>query len=121
MMVDVPCGSCRHCCQHQLLLLHPEQGDDPARYLTMAAVNPLTGRPGLALRHKPNGDCIYLGETGCGIHGSAPALCKAFDCRRFYLRFMEMPRGERRRIERRANGTREQADIGKQKLAEHPL
>ena len=120
-MVDVPCGSCRHCCTNELLMLHPECGDNPLQYKTMPVVNPLTGKPGLALQQKPNGDCIYLGETGCTIHGHAPALCKEFDCRRFYLRFMEMPRPERRRIEKRIYGTKAQVAIGKKMLTDHPL
>ena len=33
------------------------------------------------LAHKPNGDCIYLYDTGCSIHNMAPSLCKSADCR----------------------------------------
>lgn len=33
------------------------------------------------LAHKPNGECIYLGATGCNIHGNAPQQCRQMDCR----------------------------------------
>jgi len=33
------------------------------------------------LAHKANGDCIYLDELGCSIHGRAPSLCRIADCR----------------------------------------
>ena len=37
-----------------------------------------------ALKHKENGDCIYLGDEGCSIWNNAPAVCKAFDCRELF-------------------------------------
>lgn len=39
------------------------------------------------LAHKPNGDCYYLTEKGCGIHSIRPAQCRTFDCRRMYLAY----------------------------------
>lgn len=78
--LSVPCGSCSLCCQKDMVLIHPELGDDPAQYLTKAA----PGRPGaLMLQHKQNGDCIYLGDSGCTIHARRPAICREFDCRVF--------------------------------------
>ena len=96
---DVPCNGCTRCCQNDLLVLHPECGDDPAQYETMEAINPLTGQPCLALKHKPKGGCIYLGRDGCMIHDRAPAICQEFDCRRFYMNFYaELSRKERRKL-----------------------
>ena len=34
------------------------------------------------LDHKPNGDCIYLGNGGCTIHESKPRMCREMDCRK---------------------------------------
>lgn len=82
-MNDVPCNGCTACCQNDLLFLHPELGDRAEDYDTMPAVHPITGKPGLALRHKPTGGCIYLQPDGCSIHGRAPAICREFDCRKF--------------------------------------
>jgi hypothetical protein len=33
------------------------------------------------LAHKPDGDCYYLGETGCTIHARKPIQCQEMDCR----------------------------------------
>lgn len=34
------------------------------------------------LKHKSNGDCIYLDAHGCTVHEDKPILCKVFDCRK---------------------------------------
>lgn len=94
---NVPCNGCTICCQNDLLFLHPECGDDPSQYETMEALNPVTGKMALALKHNPEGSCIYLGNDGCTIHDRAPAICREFDCRRFYLNLVE----QTSRIERR--------------------
>ena len=89
----VPCNGCRACCINDMIVLHPECGDDPAAYETVETINPLTGEPALMLAHRPNGECVYLGERGCTIHERAPAICKGFDCRK---QFAGMTRNERR-------------------------
>lgn len=94
----VPCGSCRACCQNELVVLFPEQGDDPSTY-EHTIVDDGQGHKFLALKMKPNGDCIYLGEKGCTIHDRAPAVCKSFDCR---LYFLSMTRNDRRLVEKSA-------------------
>jgi hypothetical protein len=38
------------------------------------------------LAHKPNGECVYLNEQGCSIHGRAPSLCRTADCRSVAVR-----------------------------------
>ena len=81
----VPCGSCRACCVNELLILHPEMGDDPAEYDCSRVINPLTGEPGFALNMR-NGSCTYFGDNGCTIWDRAPALCREFDCRDLYKR-----------------------------------
>jgi hypothetical protein len=75
--VAVPCGTCRLCCKRTLIALTDE--DDAATYETemMHGVS-------LVLKHKPNGDCIYLGDEGCTIHDRAPVLCRVYDCREQY-------------------------------------
>jgi Fe-S-cluster containining protein len=85
-MIDrpVPCNGCTACCKKELVILHPEGGDVPAHYLTRTIPHPLHGRPVLALLHKDNGDCVYLGEQGCTIYATRPAVCRSFDCRRLW-------------------------------------
>ena len=41
----------------------------------------------LMIAHKPNGECVYLDENGCGIHDHAPSLCRIADCRSIAARF----------------------------------
>jgi Fe-S-cluster containining protein len=79
---QVPCGECRQCCKHELVFLHPEDGDDPAKYFTRIMPNPLTGELQPALVFKPGtSECIYLRPEGCGIYDWRPAICRGFDCR----------------------------------------
>ena len=80
---DVPCMACHACCRNERVVLSPEHGDDLLRYHTVL-------RDGeVMLQHKSNGDCIYLGETGCTIHDTAPWACRMFDCRKWVRRFPE--------------------------------
>ena len=80
--VEVPCNGCTLCCQGDAIRLLEE--DDPGMYLT----EPHPYIPGaLMLAHKPNGDCIYISENGCGIHAYAPALCRAADCRALAFKY----------------------------------
>ncbi len=84
MSASVPCNGCTACCANDLLILHPECGDVASHYLTMPVINPITGKPATALQHKPEGGCVYLTDSGCSIHGRAPAICREFDCRRMF-------------------------------------
>jgi len=118
---SVPCGSCRHCCQHEWIFLRPEEGDIVELYETVDIVSPSTGLPAKALAHQPNGDCIYLGATGCTIHGRHPAVCRDFDCRRFYLKVLTEPRQERRRQMREIHRFQETFAIGKRMQEAHPV
>jgi Fe-S-cluster containining protein len=91
----VPCGSCRLCCSHEAIILDPRLGDLVTTYETRVVVNPLDGELAAQVLQKPNGDCIYLDETGCTIYERRPAICRVFDCRKFALKF---DRPERRRL-----------------------
>ena len=86
MSDNVPCNGCRLCCEREALVLHPEMGDKPWEYLCTTMVNPLTGKLVFALAQKENGECIYLGATGCENYPNRPAICREFDCRKFYLK-----------------------------------
>lgn len=74
---NVPCNGCTLCCKGDAVRLLP--GDDKTKWATV----PHASMPGeLMLAHKPNGDCFYLGESGCTIHGDKPLMCMEMDCRR---------------------------------------
>lgn len=74
--LSVPCNGCTLCCQGDALRLLP--GDDASQYQTVPH-DTILGE--LMLDHKPNGDCIYLGATGCTIHARRPQMCREMDCR----------------------------------------
>lgn len=87
--VSVPCGSCQRCCQgNSLVAMVPEMGDDPESYAT-ETFGPLT-----VLKRKANGDCFYLGATGCVIHARAPYMCKIFDCRAQHRMYSKVQRDQ---------------------------
>jgi hypothetical protein len=97
-----------------LVFLNPELGDDVASYDAQPTINPVTGARGLALKHKPGGGCIYLAEgVGCTIHGRAPALCRQFDCRRFFL---VTTRSDRRRLIAEGLFSEDVLDAGRSRL-----
>ena len=76
LALTVPCDGCTLCCHGDAIRILP--GDDVAQYQTVPHER-YAGE--LMLDHKPNGDCIYLAEHGCSIHGRAPRMCREMDCR----------------------------------------
>lgn len=80
--VFVPCNGCTLCCKGDAIRLTEE--DNLSNFLTEP--HPFI-QGALMLAHKPNGDCIYLNESGCGIHDSAPSLCRSADCRSIALKY----------------------------------
>lgn len=72
----VPCNGCTRCCHGDAIRLLPE--DDSSSYKTVPH-DRMIGH--LMLAHKENGECFYLGESGCTIQDSKPLMCKEMDCR----------------------------------------
>jgi len=87
---EVPCNGCTECCRGEAVFLHPECGDNPDDY----RVGVYGGR--LILAHSADGNCTYLGPTGCTIQNRKPVACYELDCRDF-LPGGAMDRGCRRR------------------------
>jgi len=92
LAVDVPCAGCKACCSGRTaLILWPDCGDDPDDYETVSATEGFTGRIRKEIKElrrlkwAANGDCIYLGASGCSIWDRRPAACRVYDCRRHYL------------------------------------
>jgi Fe-S-cluster containining protein len=92
--VAVPCGSCRLCCINQQVVLHPEQGDDPAAYDCERILDRMTGQYVTVLKQKPNRECIHLGPKGCEIYERRPAMCRNYDCGALYRRMRPREREE---------------------------
>jgi Fe-S-cluster containining protein len=77
--------------------LLPEEGDDVSSYEHEAITMPPLNETLQVLRHKKNGDCIYLDRDGCSIHERRPHICRIFDCRAFYLSKTRAQRLEHRK------------------------
>lgn len=90
--MTVDCKNCCLCCLHDLIVLHPELGDDPKNYATVELPNGTH-----VLQRKPSGACWYLDEENkrCKIHDVKPAICNEFDCADFIRR---TTRYDRRRL-----------------------
>lgn len=73
----VPCNGCTLCCHGDAIRILPHENHD--RWQTETHPT-LSGARMLA--HRPNGDCVYLGTTGCTIHDDKPQQCREMDCRR---------------------------------------
>jgi hypothetical protein len=78
----VPCGGCTACCKRDAVRILSHE--DASRWQTEP-------RPYVSGAHKPNGDCVYLGQvrkgvSGCTIHGATPQMCGELDCRELYQR-----------------------------------
>lgn len=93
--VDVPCNGCTLCCNGEAIILNPEQGDRISAY----HVQRWHGLWRLQLR--PNGDCVYLGPSGCTIWKRRPAMCRVFDCRGLVRQIDRDPDGYAARVAQR--------------------
>ena len=96
----VACGSCVECCKRTAVILMP---DDAALLWAQAewhpVAHPFADLPRTpVLKHKPNGDCVFLGPEGCTVYGDRPKMCRVFSCVEYVKRIGEnMPRPARRR------------------------
>ena len=111
---EVACNKCTECCQsNQILLLHPEQGDDVQSYQFQILKDQTTGKEVYALAADKNGRCVYLGVSGCTIYQRRPLLCRSFDCRKHYL---ILPRQDRDNLVRLKLSSRAVFQAGKTRL-----
>ncbi len=113
-LTEVPCNGCVECCRsNQGLVLHPEMGDDVGAYRHRAVIDRQTGNPVFLLATEPNGQCVYLGASGCTIYGRRPAICRGFDCRKHYL---ILPRQDRDNLVRIGLSSRSVFNAGRVRL-----
>lgn len=98
--VELPplqCNGCRACCMMEQIELHPEHGDDPSLYETVAVNGKIRFKP----REDGKKSCRYLGANGCTIYEKRPITCRSFDCRVYMLaklNQMGRNRAERRKL-----------------------
>jgi hypothetical protein len=111
---DVPCAACTECCRsNQGLFLHPEHGDEVDSYRHKVMPDPVTGSPVYLLATEANGQCVYLGASGCTIYDRRPLLCRSFDCRKHYL---ILPREDRDNLVRLGLSSRSVFNAGRARL-----
>jgi hypothetical protein len=107
----VPCNGCSACCRKDAVMLLPDEGDVLATY--DYEIRDLPGVGSGPVLKKVDGHCVYLVDGKCSIWHRAPAICRIFDCRRFYL---SHPRAERRRLVKLGALSRDVLDAGKARL-----
>jgi hypothetical protein len=76
---SVPCNGCTRCCHGDTIRIMPHE--DARQWQTRQ--HPYMPKM-RALELGADGSCVYLGPTGCTIHGSQPQICREMDCRRIY-------------------------------------
>lgn len=110
----MPCNGCTACCKsNQGLFLHPEQGDEVESYRHRVVTDRATGKPVFLLATEADGQCVYLGQSGCTIYGRRPLLCRGFDCRKHYL---ILPRQDRDNLVRLGLSSRTVFNAGRARL-----
>lgn len=72
-----------------------------------------TGNPVFLLATEANGQCVYLGASGCTIYDRRPILCRSFDCRKHYL---ILPRQDRDNLVRLGLSSRAVFNAGRARL-----
>jgi Fe-S-cluster containining protein len=72
-----------------------------------------TGNPVFLLATEANGQCVYLGVSGCTIYERRPLLCRTFDCRKHYL---ILPRHDRDNLVRLGLSSRAVFNAGRTRL-----
>lgn len=91
------CHACGDCCRHYSVRATPEEAARiESQNWGFAGAVP-DGRGGLELAHRPNGDCVFLGEQNrCAIHAKFGAAAKPLACRMYP--FTLVPVGDHWRV-----------------------
>lgn len=88
MGIEVPCNGCVRCCIGDAVRILSHE--DHTQWVTEPHFKIEGAR---MLAHKPNGECVYLGQysptggrfaddrRGCTIHSNRPEQCHTMDCR----------------------------------------
>jgi len=127
-IVSVPCGKCQLCCKGGEAITLIED-DNPEQYgIDNLQIVQCGNEQYLALKWKPNGDCILLGDNGCTVWPNHPTMCRRYDCRLRYLELMAMTRQQRKGWAKSITGTGDSKqilkgylDVGREMLAKHPI
>ncbi len=75
------CHACGRCCHGRRISLSPYEVVRLAAnrgLSTGALLERFATRDGTALRHRPDGGCVFLGERGCTVHPDRPLACRLY-------------------------------------------
>lgn len=82
ILPPLDCNGCRKCCiGNNRATLRPDRGDVLKEYVHRPGPNGTR-----VLDKGKDGNCVYLGKTGCQIYNRRPYECRTFDCRTYFLR-----------------------------------
>lgn len=102
-------------------MLSSEAGDVVELYDTEEVFDPTRNRPGKALAHKPNGDCVYLGARGLHDPFLAAEPLPRLRLPALLLQELAKPRSERRRQQETRFKAKELFEIGRALNAAYPV
>lgn len=88
------CQVCSACCYSKAIQVGPYEALRLARRFGLTTTEFLNRytEPGTAiLKNKPDGSCVFLAPSGCGVHPDRPLVCRLFP-----LGQITGPRGEER-------------------------
>jgi Fe-S-cluster containining protein len=109
--IPIDCGACNKCCKGNTLVVITEN-DRQDFYVTQTYKLP-DGRVVEALQFQANGDCFYLIDGKCSIHGEHPLVCQAFNC---MAEFCHYSRQERRLLIKQGMLSADVLDEGRKRL-----
>ncbi len=75
------CQVCSACCHNKAIQVGPYEALRLARRLGSTTTDFLARytEPGTAvLKNKPDGSCVFLAPSGCGVHPDRPLVCRLF-------------------------------------------
>lgn len=75
------CNACRRCCHHKRIRVNPYEVARLAMnrgLSTTEFIERYTHVRGTELRMRDDGACVFLTESGCGVHPDRPLVCRLY-------------------------------------------
>ena len=74
------CAGCGNCCRGTRIQLNPYETARLARRLrvTIDFFREAWTDDGVALKHKADSSCVFLGDKGCGVYADRPLVCRLY-------------------------------------------
>jgi hypothetical protein len=75
------CNGCSRCCHDKIIHLNPYEVSRLAQHRgigTSEFLAQYTDAAGTALKRVEDGACVFLTESGCGVHADRPFVCRIY-------------------------------------------